>query len=113
MEQIEYFRSKEEMNAHFEGTKNAIEDRKNEFREKYEKLINCESLFQDIKNMYEKDKKPRSILSLLDREEYKIVEKSDLRNLISAFVLELGQLPDERKEYTYKKEVPKTTEDQK
>ena len=113
MEQIEYFKSKQEMKEHFEGTKNGVENRKDEFKEKYEKLINCDSLFQDIKNMYEKGNKPKSILSLLDREEYKMIEKSDFRNLLSAFVLELGQLPDERKEYTYKKEVSETTKDQK
>jgi hypothetical protein len=113
MEQIEYFGSKEEMREHFEGTKNRVEDVKNEFREKYEKLINCDSLFQDIKNMYEKDKRARSILPLRDREEYKIVEQSDFYNLVSAFMLRLEQLPDERKEYTYKKETPETTNDQK
>jgi len=49
-------------NAPLRGTKNN-RDVKNEFREKYEN-DHCESLFQDMKkNMYEKDKRARSIFS--------------------------------------------------
>ncbi len=106
---MEYFGSKQEMRAHFEGGIKKFEDMEDEFRKKYEKTVNCEALFEDIKNMYSRDKKARSILTLHEREEYKMIDPTDFHSLVGAFAFRFGQLPDERKEYTYKKHSPDAT----
>lgn len=104
MEKFEYFESKNEMNDYFERAKERVEKMKELFREKYLEVVNCEALFEDIKNMYLKEKSTEGVLSLGDREEYKNIDKMDLDNIIGAFAFEYGQIPRERKRYTFKKE---------
>jgi hypothetical protein len=104
MEKMEYFDSKNEMNEYFDNAKERAGKMKESFKEKYANNVNCEALFEDIKNMYLKEKSTESILSLGDREEYRNIDKTDLGDLIGVFAFEYGQIPRERERYTFKKD---------
>jgi len=103
MGKMEYFESKNEMDGYFERAKERAEKMKESFKEKYSGKVNCEALFEDIKNMYLKEKSTEGVLSLGDREEYSEIDKTDLDDIISTFAFEYGQIPRERSRYTFKK----------
>jgi hypothetical protein len=104
MEKMEYFDSKKEMNDYFDNAKDRAGKMKERFKEKYFGSVNCEALFEDIKNMYMKEKSTESLLSLSGREEYRNIDKMDLDDLVGVFAFEYGQIPRERGRYTFKKE---------
>lgn len=99
---MEYFDSKNEMNEYFDHAKERAARMKEAFKEKYAGSVNCDALFEDMKNMYMKEKSTESILSLGDRGEYRNVDKTDLSDLIGVFAFEYGQIPRERERYTFK-----------
>lgn len=104
MEKTEFFDSKGKMNEYFEKAKERTMQEKELFKEKYSDKVNCDALFEDIRNIYLKEKSTKPIFSLGEREEYGAVSENDFFGIIGTIIFELSQLPRERKEYTYKKD---------
>jgi len=109
---MEFFDSKENMNGYFEKAKERTRQEKESFKEKYADRVNCDALFEDIRNIYLKEKSTKAIFSLSGREEYGAISENDFFGIIGTIIFELSQLPRERREYTYKKDSdPETRED--
>lgn len=112
MEKMEFFDSKEKMNEYFEKAKERTRQEKESFKEKYADKVNCDALFEDIRNIYLKEKSTKAIFGLGEREEYRVISENDFFGIIGTIIFELSQLSRERKEYTYKKDGdPEMVED--